>query len=77
MSDLVTLRRLLGGGTGTTTGMVTDVSPQGVVQVLTGSKVLACQSLVDVKAGDRVRVQGLVILSKIDQIAKDIPVFRV
>lgn len=77
MSDLYTLRKLVSQPSATQTGVVTDVSPQGVITVLSGTRLLVCSASVPVSQGDKVRIQGQVILSKIDQVVRDLPVFRV
>lgn len=76
MSNLHTLRGLLNTQSTTQTGVVSDVS-RGVITVLLGSKQVVCTSGVPVSPKDRVRVQGQVILSKINPAERDIPVFRV
>ncbi len=77
MSALSDLRRLVQPRAPTyEIGTVTQVDATRVI-VRIGSRAVNCTSLVPVLAGDSVRVQGLLIVSKQQNISNTVPVFRV
>jgi hypothetical protein len=78
MSELSKLRELIAPPTEETfTGTVVGVGINGVFSVLSGAKAVTCFSTLPLQVGERVRVQGLVILTKVSNPANDIPIFKV
>ena len=78
MSNLATLRNLISPSNEPTfVGNVLVVEDNGVVSVLSGAKVVPCFSSIKLVAGDRVRVQGVVVVSKIANVDSDVQVYRV
>lgn len=77
MSGLVTLRKLLADPSpSVSSGEVISVSGS-TAYVLSGSRVIPCSYSIPLTAGDKVRVQGLLVLSRIDKVKSDVPVYIV
>ncbi len=77
MSAISDLRKLVQPkGQAYEIGEVVVVEATRVI-VRVGSRAINCSTLVPVIAGDSVRVQGLLIVSKQQNIANSVPVFRV
>ena len=56
-------------------GVVVSVDGQRA-SVKVGARAINCTTVVEVSPGDKVRVQGLLIVSKQQNLAATIPVFR-
>lgn len=59
------------------TGTVTGLGLAGQVSVKSGPKVVSCFSTLALAVGDKVRVQGLIVVAKINQTSSATPLFRV
>lgn len=59
-----------------TTGVVVELLPLGRVMVSTNRKTLTCTTLVPLLVGAKVRVQGLLVVSKYFT-DKELPVYQV
>lgn len=78
MSALSELRRLLSGPSGQDiSGTVIELYSNGRVLVRTARRVITCTSLVPVAAGDPVRVQGSLIVSRQVAPTEALPEYRV
>ena len=78
MTALRDLRTLIRGQKSDVfTGDVVSVGDSGTVVVSTGSNTVTCFSNRTLAVGDKVRVQGLVVLTKATPESSDTPVFRV
>jgi hypothetical protein len=78
MSALSDLRRLLAGPSSQdVSGTVIELYSNGRILVRTARRVITCTSLVPVAAGDPVRVQGSLIVSRQLAPTGSLPEYRV
>lgn len=77
MSSLRSLRDLVAPPSGARTGTVVGPVGPGYAYVSSSDGVVHCATTLGLSVGDRVRIIDRTVVARVDQIKKDIPVFRV
>lgn len=79
MSALTDLRRLMSPGAeaDNTSGVVVGVEAVGSILVRTRKRTLSCTTVVPLVVGDRVRLQGSLVVSKQTSQTESLPEYRV